>query len=578
MRESAETLVAHRGARAISHAYLRYRAAFDEITGRASGRFESRDWGGLQHDARERLELYSHAVDDVVGVTRAILGPGISEHAVWTGMKREYSRACAGRADLEIAETFFNSVTRRIFSTVGVDAEIEFVDSDFELLPSSGQTTLTRHYHADGDLRELVLAALAELPLESQLADLSADASRCADAIHEQVLSPRRPFGAPISLELLSPIFFRGRRAFVVGSLRGSDGTVPLLIALTNPGAGLRVDAVLTSEDEVSIVFSFTRSYFHVAADRPRELIDFLRAIMPRKPLAELYTAIGFHKHGKTELYRSILHHLRTTSDAFEPARGEPGLVMLVFTLRSYDVVLKVIRDYAGYPKTTTRQDVLDRYRLVFNRDRAGRLVDAQSFEHLRFDRSRFTAPLLDSLLRDASRTVELDGNDVVIHHLFTERRVTPLNLYLREAPEAAARQAVLDFGQAIKDLAAANIFPGDMLLKNFGVTRHGRVVFYDYDELCLLTDLRFRRIPPSRFDDDETAAEPWFSVAENDIFPEEFPRFLGLSQVLRETLMERHRDLFEPEFWQALQRRHHAGESPEELPYPAERRLPTSR
>jgi isocitrate dehydrogenase kinase/phosphatase len=344
------------------------------------------------------------------------------------------------------------------------------------------------------------------------------------------------------------------------------------VLALRHLDGGIGVDAVLTAENEVSIVFSFTRSYFHVDLDCPAEMVGFLKSIMPKKPVAELYISIGYNKHGKTELYRDLLRHLRASGDRFEPAAGDKGLVMEVFTLPSWDEVFKIIRDTPGYPKRTTHQEVMDKYRLVFRHDKVGRLVDAQEFEHLRFPRARFTPELLDLLLREAPSTVSMDGDSVVFAHLFFERRVTPLNLFLRHAEPPAARAAVLDWGWAIKDLAAANIFPGDLLLKNFGVTRHGRVVFYDYDEVCLLTDCVFRRMPPATNSDDELDDQPWFSVGDADVFPEEFVHFLGLEGGLRELVCTVHADLFDASFWRALQDRLRAGEVIDPPPYRRDR------
>jgi isocitrate dehydrogenase kinase/phosphatase len=291
--------------------------------------------------------------------------------------------------------------------------------------------------------------------------------------------------------------------------------------------------------------------------------------------MAELYIALGFNKHGKTELYRHLRQHLRRFPDRFEYADGDRGMVMVVFTLPRYDGVFKVIRDRFAYPKQTTRAAVMDRYRLVFERDRVGRLVDAQEFEHLTFSRDRFDDDLLRDLLDEAGQTVAVEGDRVVIKHLYTERKVTPLNLYLRRSSAPAAWQAVVDYGRAIKELAAANIFPGDFLLKNFGVTRHGRVVFYDYDELCLLTDCNFRKMPEARHPEEELDPEPWFNVGPDDIFPEEFRRFLGLRDAQRELFVRYHVDLFDPEFWRGLQDRLRAGEILDFFPYPQERRLP---
>jgi isocitrate dehydrogenase kinase/phosphatase len=347
---------------------------------------------------------------------------------------------------------------------------------------------------------------------------------------------------------------------------------MPLVFAFRHPADGIAIDAVLTNADDVSVVFSFTRSYFSVDVENPHEVIEFLKSIMPFKRTAELYISIGYNKHGKTELYRDLLRHLRESDDLFQIALGDKGIVMMVFDLPSFDVVFKIIKDKFAYPKTATRQEVMEKYALVFQHDRAGRLVDAQEFEHLQFERARFSPALLNELLKVCANSVTVAGDTIAITHLYTERKMTPLNLYLRQVADAAARAAVIDYGQAVKDLAATNIFPGDMLLKNFGVTRHGRVVFYDYDELGLLTDYNFREIPRSDYDDDEGSADPWFYVGENDIFPEEFIRFFGLQPRRRVPLSARRSA--EPGFWTTMQARIRAGEIVDVFPYPQSRRL----
>jgi isocitrate dehydrogenase kinase/phosphatase len=110
--------------------------------------------------------------------------------------------------------------------------------------------------------------------------------------------------------------------------------------------------------------------------------------------------------------------------------------------------------------------------------------------------------------------------------------------------------------------------------LKNFGVTRTGRVIFYDYDELCLVTDCNFRDIPPASSDAEEMSAEPWFYVGERDVFPEEFLPFLGLSEPLKETFLRSHRELLTPDFWRRMQDLHRAGEIVHIFPYSPEKRL----
>jgi isocitrate dehydrogenase kinase/phosphatase len=492
------------------------------------------------------------------------LGPALVERATWARLRAEYAPLVADRRDSELAETFFNSFTRRLFHTVGVDPGIEFVSPATrapEYAPPWGHTLVFSA--ANTPLEALFRAVLDAFPFAPGYEDPAGDAGRIAQTVTQQLGA-----AAVRALELARPVFYRGKGAYLVGQIHTENGAVPLLLALTNPSGRIVVDAVLISVDEVSIVFSFARSYFFVAMERPREMVDYLRSIMPRKPIAELYNALGFNKHGKTELYRSLLEHLASSDDRFVVAPGQRGMVMAVFTLPGFDVVFKVIRDRFEFPKTVTPDQVRANYRLVFHHDRAGRLVDAQEFEHLAFDRERFDARLLDELLESCAERVHLSDGRVVISHLYTERRLRPLDIYLREAGLDAARDAVADYGQALRDLAATNVFPGDMLLKNFGVSRHGRLIFYDYDELCTLTDCRFRELPPPRDDG-----------GERDIFPEEFRGFLGLGPELLDTFLSLHRELLGVAFWHRMQELHRSGEVLDIYPYRSARRLrPTPR
>jgi isocitrate dehydrogenase kinase/phosphatase len=559
-------------AQSIRQAYENYQAEFHRITQHAKSRFEDCDWHGMQTDARQRLELYKIEIDRVVADVKALLGGLVFDRSLWTQMRSEYSRLIVHCTDYELAETFFNSVTRRIFHTVGVDPNIEFIDPDFEPRPLPVDQSFFAVYQCPDlcGLQDLIAAVLTSHPFRCGYEDIQRDAALAAQAIFQEYGT--QPVGR---IEILYPEFYRNFRAFLIGRIiLQNGGVLPLALALCNHGKGVVLDAVLFDEDEVSILFSFAHSYFHVDIDRPREVVNFLKSIIPLKRRAELYIAIGYNKHGKTELYRDLLHHLENSTDRFEIARGDKGMVMTVFTLPSYDMVFKIIKDRIDPPKTTTRQEVMERYDLVFKHDRAGRLVDAQEFEHLTFERSRFSPDLLAELASVAYKSVHISKDTVDIEHLYIERRLVPLNLYIKEASDHAARLAVIDYGQAIKDLAATNIFPGDVLLKNFGVTRHGRVVFYDYDELCQVTDCKFRKMPQARSFEDEFEADPWFYVGPMDIFPEEFRTFLGLKEPLRSIFIAHHGDLFEPDFWKRMQALHRAGEVLDIIPYPKFRKL----
>lgn len=555
--------------------FLTYREEFAVITRRASRRFAVRDWIGGQLDAAERLGLYNRVLGGVVGQVENAAEAGGWDRERWPAVKGAYAELVAEREDIELAETFFNSVARRVLRFVGVDHAIEFVHLGPASRPLGKGNPIHRVVTGVSSMAEAVGRILSDSNLSAPFEDLSRDAARAGEAIEAQLDLGPGMFGFD-AIETLPVVFYRNKGAYLVSRLRKDEELVPLVLALLNGPHGVTVDAVLTSSDDVSVVFGFTRSYFHVEAARPLDVIGFLSSIMPLKRLDEIYTAIGFNRHGKTAFYRALYEHLQQNPTArFEVAEGKRGMVMAVFTLPTSNVVFKVIKDRFDFPKSTTRRSVMRKYQLVFVRDRVGRLADAQEFEALEFSRDRFTSELLEELARDAARSITMSDDRVLLKHLYTERRVTPLDLFLQrsEAPERL-REAVVDYGNAVKDLAAANIFPGDMLLKNFGVTRHGRVIFYDYDELCLITDCNFRRILPPRHPEDEMSAEPWFYVGENDIFPEEFPAFLEFPPELKDVFMDAHADLLTVDFWRDMQARHEAGEVLDIFPYHESRRL----
>lgn len=557
-------------AEAILGAYEAYLDAFLDVTRRAQGRFLRREWADGQRDARERLTLYAAAIGRAVdALSGRIERPEGEEDAAF---KTRFQELVLGRGDAEVAGTFFNSVVRRVMGTRGVDPRTEFTAAPIDPRKEGRDGPLHRAIEADGVDAALFAELFRATGMLEAFADADADAALCAQAAREQLGADADGIGAA---EVLPFLFYRNKAAYLVARVRVASGDVrPLVVPLENRPEGVRPDAVLTDPDEVHRVFSFARSYFHADTARPRDTVAFLRTLMPAKPVHELYTSIGHNRHGKTELYRELTGHLARGDACFERAEGIRGLVMIVFTFPGYGVVFKVIRDVFGAPKDVEREQVMEKYRLVFARDRVGRLADAQEFEHLQFPRDRFEPDILDELLTRARASVIEDGDRIVIKHLYTERRLRPLDLYLRESPPEAAEAAVIEYGNAIRDLACANIFPGDLLLKNFGVSRHGRVIFYDYDELALLTDVRFRPLPAARNDDEEMSAEPFFSVDEKDVFPEQWLPFLVPAGPLREVFLREHGDLLTVEFWTAMQRRQETGEIPDFYPYPQTRRL----
>ncbi|MEO1437218.1 MAG: bifunctional isocitrate dehydrogenase kinase/phosphatase, partial [Bacteroidota bacterium] len=348
-------------------------------------------------------------------------------------------------------------------------------------------------------------------------------------------------------------------------------------LPLLNGEQGIHVDALLLDLDDVSSIFSYHRAYFLVDVDIVSETVDFLESILPTKNMSELYNSIGFEKHGKTVFYREYLRHMRQTEDQFIIAPGIKGMVMSVFTLPSLNMVFKIIKDKFDPPKKMTAQEVKSKYKLVNLHDRVGRMTDTHMFEHLVFEKSRFSPELLEELQNVIASKLTITAQTVEIDHLYVEKRMTPLNLFLETASEEDAKAAIDEYGKAIKQLASANIFPGDMLLKNFGVTRLKRVVFYDYDEIGFLTEFNFRYIPEPRDEYEEMSSTPFFHVNPNDIFPEEFRKFLMRAGHLRKFFESIHGDLFDAKYWRSIQEQLRAGVIVDVFPYKLEKRFKRS-
>ena len=552
----------------IYEGFQKYNENFFRITERARRRFEQRDWEGHQQDIIERVELYEKSVRRIVVSLRKNLGPRVVDRKLWHSTRRYFGQRLYNVPDAGFLKTFFNSTTRRIFNTVGTDPEIEFVTS----APDEGfnplETLTLNRYPYWGSLEKTFKKILEDFAFKVPYRNIAADTRTFSQEIQRYYQVHLREHGEFVRFEFINSAFFQSARAYLIGRTIQQDHVNPIIIALKNTSSGIEVDAVLLSEEEVSVVFSYTRSYYFANPHSVIGAVHFLHSILPSKPIDELYTVLGRLRQGKTERYRIFSHHLQNTDDRFVHAEGDKGLVMLVFTLPSYDLVFKIIRDNFGYPKTVNREEVQSKYRLVSRHDRAGRLIDTQEFRNLEFPVNRFDEALRSELLSEAAGTVRIDKDQLIIDHVYIERRVRPLNLYLRETGRADAGEVILDYGQTIKDLANTNIFPGDLLLKNFGVTRHRRVVFYDYDEVALVTECDFRDIPDSDDDEDLMRSDVWFHVNKNDIFPEEFIKFLSMDQGLRTLFLEVHGDLLTADYWNHVKQKHLSGDIELIIPY----------
>ena len=554
-----------RCSRLIYEGFERYNRQFRRITDRARRRFEERDWKGQIQDIGERVELYDKWCLKIQLQLRRELKGAIDRRERWRRVRDHYGSRIENVPDAGFMKTFFNSISRRTFGTVGTDGVLEFVQP----APDEGLESLAmRRYPCWDDIEASLRRILKDFKFREPYRDAVRDAQFMAVEMIEYANRLGIGTGGFHRFEFIDSHFFQGARAYLVGRIIHERRQLPIVVAFENTGHGIRVDAVLLEESQVSNVFSYTRSYYFTDPTSVIGAVQFLHSILPRKPIDELYTVLGRLRQGKTERFRCFSDHLRRSHDLFVHTEGDSGLVMHVFTLQSFNLVFKVIRDQFGYPKNTTREQVISKYKLVSRHDHAGRLIDTQEFLNLKLPVGRFEPRLLTELLEGAAETVHREGDDLVLNRVYIERRVRPLNLYFREETGERTIAAILDYGQAIKDLAETNIFPGDLLLKNFGVTASGRVVFYDYDEVALVTDCRFRELPEP--DDDFDLMDPGAVryIGPHDIFPEEFIKFLAMETGMRNAFLDLHGDLLTAQYWRDVKNRRLAGEVTHIIPY----------
>ncbi len=588
-----DSSIAYDIAKAMMNGFNRHYQLFRSESARAKHRFETADWHGQQRAQRERIEFYDLRVREASTRLEREFGAGEQPMDVWQQVKLHYIGLLVNHHQPELAETFFNSVTTKIlhrsyfqndFIFVRPAVSTEYIENE----EPTAQPTYRAYYPAHDNMRENILRLVLDFDLRLEFEDLDRDAGYVLEAMNERLGEVK--LRANFQIQVLSSLFFRNKGAYVVGKIINGFNELPFALPVLHDKAGkLVIDAVLFGEDDLLILFSFARAYFMVDMGIPSAYVQFLRSMMPRMPRAEIYNALGLAKQGKTLFYRDFLYHLRHSTDKFRIAPGIKGMVMLVFDLPSFPYVFKVIKDYFPPQKDTTREQVKGKYLLVKQHDRVGRMADTQEYSEVAFPRERFDDELIAEIEKFAPSQLEIsdrdeDGNmEVIIKHVYIERRMIPLNIYLQEAfdigvNEAAAKEqierAVVEYGNAIKDLVAANIFPGDMLWKNFGITRHGKVVFYDYDEIEYITDCKFRRVPTPHNEEEEMSGEVWYSVGPKDVFPETFGPFLLGNNAVREVFMKHHSDLLDAAFWQSHQARIQAGHVHDVFPYEREKRF----
>jgi isocitrate dehydrogenase kinase/phosphatase len=567
----------HAIARAILAGFDRHYALFRYNAQQAKARYEAGDWHAIRRLARERIAFYDQRVREATESLEKNYPTGdLSEAAaetLWQQVKRLFVGLLAEHKQPELAETFFNSVVTKLLHRTYFHNDFIFVRPavSTEYLDSTPPSYRVYYPPQTGWTRALT-SMFVDIGFACPFVDVQRDIKRIIEAA-SHVLP--RDFGAAsdCQVQVLRSLFFRNKGAYLIGRLINDGEIIPFALPLLRDSRGrVYIDALLLGSERIEALFNFSRAYFMVDMDTPSAYVRFLQTLMPTKPDSELYTMIGLHKQGKTLFFRDMLHHLRHSSDQFVIAPGIKGLVMAVFTLPSFPYVFKIIKDKRF--KDVSREFIQKQYQLVKFHDRVGRMADTWEYSDVPFPRDRIDAELLRELRDMAPSLVIEDGDSIIIRHMYIERRMVPLNIYIEKASESELDHAIQEYGDAIKHMVAANIFPGDMLYKNFGMTRQGRVVFYDYDEVAYLTDCNFREIPPPRTPEDEMASEPWYKVGPNDVFPEEFGTFLLGNGKVRDRFLKRHSDLLHADYWRKRQATIKAGILEDVFPYPDDLRF----
>ena len=534
--------------------FERHYRVFQQASVQAKSRFDHCEWQQLLDDYKARLYFYDQQVKQFCLELKKEINTDMFDEEVWINTKLAYISLTSNYRQPELAETFYNSVFCLLFDK-------RFYNNNFIFVKPSISTTfidmddpiIVSHYIKTHQLEQTLQADFLKLNFDTPYQNLDRDISRLKMQFIKQLnLSEDEEF----ELQLVKSTFFRRKAAYIVGQVVLKNNQVrPVLIALLNDEkTGVYVDTLLTDVANISTVFSFSRAYFFIDTDYPAAVVDFLKAILPGKTKAELYSSIGLHKHGKTLLYRRFLKYSRSTGEKLIIAPGIKGMVMTVFTFPMFPYVFKVINDNFAPPKTATKQQVKDKYFFVKNHCKVGRLADTWEFSNVAFPIRDLDEDLLNELKLKVGSNITIEGDLLIIKHLYMENKMIPLNLYIQNANEDDLKHIVNDYGRAIDELINADIFPGDMLTKNFGVTRQNRVVFYDYDEITTMDKPVFRKIPDARHEEDEMAAEPWYYVGPEDVFPEEFKLFMFSQNDSKQIFAKSYEKLLSADYWKSVQ------------------------
>ena len=560
-------------AKIILEGFDKHYLAFRTNSQLAKSKFENSEYSGIRELLSERISFYDLRVKETSTVLDVKYGNEIKENLFWPEVKKAYIMLLTEHKQPELAESFFNSIATQVLD------RIYFQNHDYLFVRPSISTeyldskppSYRVYYPRSLGLRMTLKTITRDVGLKGPWENIGRDIKLLIKKtiIILQGIQPTKDF----QIHVMRSLFFRNKGAYMIGRIvSDGDPTGFAIPILKNKNGELFLDTIVFRQESLGVLFSFSRAYFMADMEVPSAYVNFLKTIMPSKPTSELYTMLGLQKQGKTLFYRDLLHHLNNSSDKFVLAEGIKGLVMLVFNLPSFPYVFKIIKDKRQ--KDVSREHILNRYQLVKHHDRVGRLADTWEYSNVDFPAERFDPELLSELKSHASNMFELIDNHVIIKHVYIERRMIPLNVFIEKANEEKVDRVIFEYGNAIKQLMSANIFPGDLLYKNFGLTKNGRVVFYDYDEIQYITECIFRSVPPANNPEDELSGEPWYSIGPNDVFPEEFETFLLSNQKTKKPFLKYHSELLNPDYWKMQQEKIKRGFFEDVFPYSEEERF----
>jgi isocitrate dehydrogenase kinase/phosphatase len=550
-------------------------AKFREYSHRAKQAFERMDARASVNVSTERLGLYTRYIAEH-GPRIRLAFPALSvESALWDALDRLFVAMIVDRYEADIAFSFAHSIRRNI--NHGLWKPVAYSFPPPSKLRAMSMASVHRRLPVSDNIDDGLISAALQVPeFAVPFRDLAGDARKIRERVRE-LLHERQESRAPIALDVIEAGFFRDRSAFIVGRwVFADEHVVPLVVALLNSAEGIYADAVVDRISDIHDLFSSTLANLHVTTALYYQTCVFLFSLMPRRPLGEHYSTIGYNHVGKVAILNEITAQLGARRK-FQRSPGVPGTVALGFTFDTCSYHLKVIRDkptqsykWGAFPGVSA---VVEKYREVHEINRAGSMLDNVMYFNMRLDRRVFAPALLDEISREASGSVQVMEDGVYLRSLIVQLKIIPLPVYLEHAGESETRAVIAKLGHCIRNNAATNIFNKDLDSRNYGVGRYGRVFLFDYDAVEKLTDVKIRTNRDREPGEDDVPS--WFFEDGVIFLPEELEHGMQFkSDLARRCFRQENAELLTVEYWLDVQQKLQRGEVPPLRMYPDGARL----